>query len=222
MRPNQHQKLLLQQYLSENLKYRETFAEFYDHILSALEAKSVDSSFEDSVWKIINEDFGGAQGMRLIEDKYQQAIFVEMRRKYIANVVENIKLPWIILLITFGVFAYYFVRQPGFTFPEFLLLLFAVRIVPNLLHGVIRLKSPYIYGSPKRSVKRGFAKWLNFIPGVIICAWLCSVPGFFTNNSHLETTSPNVMAGLLVLIAIHSLTVYRLYRNDLKIRFTIN
>jgi hypothetical protein len=48
MKPNQNQQLQLQECLGKYLQYRETYAEFYDHIITALEAKPADAQFEET------------------------------------------------------------------------------------------------------------------------------------------------------------------------------
>ena len=155
MKPNQQQEQQLKHYLGNNLQYRETYAEFYDHIMAALEANNADVSFEAAMQKIISDDFGGAEGMRYIENKYQYSVFTEMRKKYLNEMIGNLKFPGIIMLSIFALLAYCLVKQPWFNFSVFLLLLLSIRIVPAILQMVLRFGSPSVYGQPKKSIRVG-------------------------------------------------------------------
>jgi hypothetical protein len=106
MKPNQQEQQKMQRYLSSKLKYRETYAEFYDHIMSALENKSTDIPFELAMQNVIQDDFGGVEEMQRIENYYQRSIFIEMKKKYMSYVLANLKLPGIIILSAFVVLAY--------------------------------------------------------------------------------------------------------------------
>ena len=66
MKITPEQQSLLQRHLRKILKYRETYAEFYDHIVTAVEAEKANILFDDAVIGIIKNDFGGVKGMRSI------------------------------------------------------------------------------------------------------------------------------------------------------------
>jgi hypothetical protein len=222
MKPDQQQKMVLQQYLSKNLRYKETYDEFYDHIMAAFEAKPADCPFESTTMKIIKDDFGGIEGMRFIEDKYQYSIFTEMRKKYLAYAIENLKFPWILVFGVFAVLVYYTVKQSWFNFAVFLISLMAIRLVPPFLQMVRRFHSNRIYGQPQRSIKSGFFKWLNYIPAIIICLWLVLTPGSFNNSIWIQQINPFAITVLLLLVAFHSVTFYKVYSDDIKTSFNTN
>jgi len=222
MKPSQLQQQILQQYLGSNLKYRETYAEFYDHILAALEDKPQDGTFEDAARNIINNDFGGMQGMRFIEDKYQYSIFTEMRRKYLNYIIQGLKFPWVGVIGVLAMLVYMMVKQPWFNFGEFLLLMLFIRIIPALLQMAVRFNADHVYGEPRRSIKWGFFRWLNRIPAIVVCAWLLLTPGSFNNSMWLQNINPFVMTALLMLMAIHSFTFYKVYSGDIKTSFKLS
>jgi hypothetical protein len=222
MKPNPTQELLLQKYLRDNLRYNETYAEFYDHILAALEDKTGTVNFETAVNEIVREGFGGMVGMRAIEMRYQQSIFHELRKKYLNYAIDNFKLPGVIVPVALGLLVYYVDNQPWFSFASYIVALFIVRIAPDVLNTIRRIRSPYIQGAPRASIKKGFLKWQNFIPGLILVVWLSTSPGFFTNSSHLQNTPPIILTVLMVLVSLHSLTYYKVYRDDIKTSFTVN
>ncbi len=106
MKPNQQQELRLQAYLAKNLRYRETYAEFYDHILSVVETLPVGISFDNASEEVIEKSFGGIAGMRLIEQNYQRAVFAEMQKKYFSYAIESLKFPGIIIVAFFTLILY--------------------------------------------------------------------------------------------------------------------
>lgn len=58
MKPTLQQGEILKKYLREALLYRETYEEVYDHVLTSLAQKSEESSFQNAVNEILNDDFG--------------------------------------------------------------------------------------------------------------------------------------------------------------------
>lgn len=222
MKPNQLQQQQLRQYLGKNLKYRETYAEFYDHILAALEARPADTPFEDVAWKIINEDFGGIEGMRAIEDKYQFSIFREMKKKYLCYAAENFKPQWLAMTGIFAALVYYIVTQHWFSFLDFMLLLIGIRLIPAILQAKRQLKTIPAYGAPRRSIKSGFFTWVNYIPAIIMIGLISLMPGSFRNTDWIQAMNPVVMVVLFTLVAMHSVAFYKVYRDDIRTSFTVN
>src|ERR1700744_1948174 len=223
MKVSPNQQIQLQQYLSKNLKYRETYAEFYDHILSALETLPGNASFDDASQKIIAEDFGGMAGMRLIENNYQRSVFTEMQKKYFSYAVENLKFPRVILWIVFTMAIYYLFKQPSFTFMEFFVMLIAIRFVPFLLQFVKKFNAVRVMGAPKRSVKRGFFKWLNKSQFGLILLSLVGMPHSFRSAGALQAILTEIFMTIFCLIvALHSYNFYRVYEDDIRTSFTIN
>ncbi|RYE30969.1 MAG: hypothetical protein EOP42_11320 [Sphingobacteriaceae bacterium] len=70
MKPTLQQTEILKSYLADILKYRETIDEVYDHVLSAVEVKPENISFQDAVNHILNDDFGGGNGLVKMEKQH--------------------------------------------------------------------------------------------------------------------------------------------------------
>jgi hypothetical protein len=221
MKPDQKQQLQLQDYLGKNLRYRETYAEFYDHILSALEAMPNDGSFDEVSHKIIEENFGGITGMRLIEQKYQRSVFTEMQKKYFSYAKENLKFPLIILWVAFTVASYYLFKQPWFTFMEFLVLVIFIWLIPFALRLFKQLHTAKATGAPKKSIKSGFFNWLNrglFMP---IFLWLLAQT-FRSADPEQATLTEVFMTIFCLVVALHTFNFYRVYKDDIRTSFTTN
>ena len=220
MKPNPQQELQLQAYLAKNLRYRETYAEFYDHILSAIETLPVGISFDNASEEIIEKNFGGIAGMRLIEQNYQRAVFAEMQKKYFSYAIESLKFPGVIILALFTLTLYCLFKQPWFTFWEYLVMLLLIRFVPFLLQLAKQIKAHPVTGTPKRSVKTGFYRWLNKGP-ILIIGFIFEGTNSFRNADPVKATLTVVFMILFcVIITLHSVNFYRVYRDDIQASFS--
>jgi hypothetical protein len=216
MKPDKNQQLQLQQYLGKNLRYRETYAEFYDHILSATEALPAYSSFDEESRKIIQDDFGGIKGMRLIEQNYQRSVFAEMKKKYFSYAIENLKSPLVILWAVFTVGSYYLFNQPWFTFTEFFVVLVFIRLIPFVLQAVKQLNTAYIANAPKKSIKTGFFRWLNRGSFGLILLCLFGMPYSFRSAGPEQATLTEVFMTIFCLaVALHTFNFYWVYKDKL-------
>jgi hypothetical protein len=219
MKPTPDQELLLQKHLRKNLKYRETYAEFYDHILTAVEAEKADVLFDDVVIGVIKADFGGTKGMRLIEGEYQRSVFKELKKKYRHYVLDNFRLPGIFITVTLGVIIYFITKQPWFDMDVFLFNVIAIRLIPDILRMITYIRLPRIYKTPLRSIKTAFFKWQNFLTYFIFyLAYLLASHSLFSNPAGLKqiTVTPLIITIPMLLVALHSLTYYKIYRDDIK------
>lgn len=219
MKPTTEQQEMLSKYLRKNLTYRETYAEFYDHILSALEARSGDMSFQDAVEYIITEDFGGVNGMLIIEKNYKKAITKEMKKKYLEYVVEYLKFPMIGIILSLSFLFYFIALQPWFNFITFMGTAFTIRIIPTLLKWARYFKTGYVFGDTKTSVKDSFFVWLDKVPGFIVVA-LVVLSGSVFKESPLvwfKSAGPGIKAFVPALVALHTLSFYNVYKDEFKI-----
>lgn len=224
MKPTPAQLLLLQKYLRKNLKYRETYAEFYDHILTAVEAEKADVLFDDLVMGVIKSDFGGTKGMRLIEAEYQRSVFKELKKKYRHYVLNNFRFPGLFITVTLGVLIYFITKQLWFDMDVFLLNIIAIRVIPDILRMITYIRLPRIYKAPLRSIKTAFFKWQNFMTFFIFyLAYLLASHSVFSNPVWLKEiiVTPLIMTIPMLLVAIHSLTYYKVYRDDIKTGFRL-
>jgi len=219
MKPTPDQELLLQKYLRKNLKYRETYAEFYDHILTAVEAEKSDILFDDLVIGTIKADFGGTKEMRLIENEYQRSVFKELKKKYRHYVLNNFRFPGIFITVTLGILIYFITKQPWFDMDLFLFNIIAIRVIPDILRLITYIGLPRIYKAPLRSIKTAFFKWQNFMTVFIFyLAYLLASHSLFSNPVWLKeiTVTPLIMTIPMLLLALHSLTYYKVCRDDIK------
>jgi hypothetical protein len=221
MTPNPKQQLWLQQYLRNNLSYQETYAEFYDHILAALENMPLGVNFADAIKKVIDEDFGGIRGMRTIEIQYQKSTFREMQTKYFDALLSCLAFPQVFLLLAYSAIVCYTVQQRWYNFFVFLILMIVVRLIPGSMKLTRYVRSGYVFGDIKRSVKDSFFKWVDYISGIILLAVLCGTD-LFKSTPPALLKNPIFNAIFLVICGWHAIALYRVYRHDITANPIIN
>ena len=221
MKPNQQQKQLLQKYLCKGLKYRETYEEVYDHILAALENKSLPLSFGDAVNYIIREDFGGMNGIALMEAQYQKSTMKEMQKKYLTYIIEYLKFPQTGILVIYSIIVYCLVKQPWFNLLIFGGVFFILRIIPRLLKTIRYFKKGYILRDTKRSVKDRFFSWLDYIPALLFCFFILFTPGFYKGLPllWLKNIDSFFITIFFVIYSLHALSCFKLYKYDLRTKY---
>lgn len=222
MKLTTEQKQFLSRSLRENLSYRETYVEFYDHILSALEAKPQTMNFQDAVKSVIDEDFGGYEGMILIESRYKRTVTKEMQKKYLNFVIEYLKFPLIGIIGSLTFVFYFIARQSWFNYMAFVEIAFAIRIIPTLLKWTRHLKMGYIFEDTKTSVKDSFFVWLDYVPALIVITLLLLSPSVFKESPAVWFSSAGslIIAFILALFALHTLSFYRVYKDEFKASIT--
>jgi hypothetical protein len=219
MKPTTEQQQFLSKYLSKNLSYRETYTEFYDHILSALETKPDIMDFQDAVDSIVTADFGGYDGMSGIETRYQKSIMGEMQKKYLAHVIDYLKFPLIGVTAVLAVVFYWIVVQPWFNFLVLIFLMAGMRLVARIIKGIIYFRTGYTFKNTKRSVKDGAFTWIDYIPGMLFILLVTPYYVFHSGGSPIDwfkTAYPITFVIALLALAIHTLSCYRVYKNEFK------
>lgn len=222
MKLSPEQQKFLNDYLRKNLKYRETYSELYDHVLSALETKPQTMNFQDAVEGVIKEDFGGYNGMALIESRYKKAVSKEMQKKYWANVIAYLKFPLIGFTAILIAMFYYITIQLWFGFMAFFAIILGVRLIPGVLKTIRHFKLGYIFADTKKSAKDGVFVWLDYMPG-ILCALLLLSHNFQKKESPIQwfnNANPITLALLLTACTLHTLAFYSVYKDEFKVSIT--
>jgi len=221
MKPTTAEQEFLKKHLRKNVMFRETYIEFYDHILSALEAKPGNVSFQDAVENIIKEDFGGYEGIDTIEKRYKKAVFKEIQKKYWEYVVAYFKFPQVRGTAILILLLYWVTKQPWFSFWVFIGIFFAMRMTPAILRRARNIFSGYIFTNPQTSVKDGGFKWLDYISVTLFALFItCGAVYGYSPIGWFKNVHPAVIAILLVLCALNTLAYYKVYKGEFKTSIT--
>jgi uncharacterized protein YacL len=215
MKPNQEQLTTIENILGDVSKYRETYEELYDHILSALEAVPDDVPFIDALYNIVENELGGGKGIALIEAKYKKAAIKEIAKKYFKYFGGYLLSPFILLAFALTGMIYWVIKE-GIINQIFIVTLFfacntiviRVRerwinktINPYGKNSVIKLVYPYICMFPMV---------LSVVLGLIhIALKLVGIPYF----------DPTLYVALVVFFInlFNMLAYYRLCKDEFKV-----
>ncbi len=219
------QQKYLKEYLGGYLDYRETCAEFYDHIVTALENTPENISFNTALNNIIDKDFGGLANIPVIEARYRQTTLWEMKKRYWNYIKACFKFPLAGIFIISSVIGYFLVKQVWFNFPMFVWIGIAMSLTNSLLNYIWYIKQGYVvwfgylFNRTKRSVKDNGFILLRSSPTPVLILWAI-VHQFFIKDTPAEwfkNASPLVLTLILTAGAIHILSFYKVHRDEYKV-----
>jgi len=221
MKPTIEQETMLKDYLRKAFLYRETYAEVYDHILSAVNhQKNDDLSFEEAVNQIICEDFGGHKQLALMENKAKKQAVKEGRKKYLHYFIEYFKWPYLLLTFCFTVFIYFTVAQIGFSTIVLQALFAVVLLIPGAVALQRYYKLGYLFGDTKKSIRDDVFYAIAIVP-VRLFVWVCIISPLAGNNSIWQQFTPAGITLFFVASSIYMLSLIKLYQEEFKMKAII-
>lgn len=146
------QKQDLYNYLNDIFRYCETLTEVYDHILTAVENYNGESSFQELVTQIIQEDFGGAPKLIQLEHNLKKNVTAELRNRVWKTFLSNIKYKGTFLAAS--VLILYLYYHVNLIRPTFLLAICITFLaLTTIQFFYIHFKTGYINKDKKASLK---------------------------------------------------------------------
>ena len=215
MKPTPGQLIFLRKYLHQNLEFRETYIEFYDHILTALENEADDIPFERTVQNIIQNDFGGFEGVAGIERSFKINATRQLQHKYANCMMGYFKRPAIGITLLLGLLLYLVAMQPWFGFWLFVALVLLIRLSTGSLRALRHIRSGYFFKSKLKSVKDYVFIWLDNIP---VMFFIMALIAFSFGNTSPVTWFKHVHPLLPVLflegMVLHAVAYYNVYDEE--------
>jgi hypothetical protein len=217
MIPTDEQAFVIRRYLDKHLKYRETNAEMFDHILTALEHVLAQLSFGDAMNKVI-DDIGGLKGLAMIETANRAANIRAILVRYIQTLKQICKSPFIIVatvctLIIFWLNNYFLLSQ-FFWISSFSLMV-------NLPSFVIKRKilcKANLVNVKNDASKRLYLVSSMVIPGIMLLSVL--VLKFGTKNL-FQDTMPYICTAAFFTAILHAAVLYKLSRKEFRVNYPI-
>jgi hypothetical protein len=228
MKPNDQQIQWLREYLRAVLKYRETYEEVYDHILAALDKKQEQSFFETVVSEIINEDFGGNNGLMQLEENCKRRAVREVGRQYRRFFCKWFTFATVIYISGAFLLFYFFDAHiiHALRFPLLLLILFA----PALLLAFRGYKTGYRFENTKASVRDDMFKKLFYMPLYYFVIVNILLPTLVFYIRHKMYHHPNLRFDFyltyalssisMLALAIHVIVFFRILKSEFKVSIT--
>jgi len=217
----------LKQYLSKILKYRETYDELYDHIITALSHKTTITSFEQTVYDIITDDFGGHDNLMKLEKAFRKAAIKGTIRLFLIYFIGYFKFPKLLYTIAGIVMTYYFTLYVQLTLSTLEVICIPIVFLPGLYCSVkylktynfVRKKAGRVFNPPtiKPQLKAGALPILSLFPYfafliLINFEWVDELD-FYNPHTVLTTLG-------LSICALYGLSLMKLRIDDFEINRT--
>jgi hypothetical protein len=218
MKLTKQEDLLLKQYLCKTLKYRETYDELYDHIVTALSHKTTITSFEQTVYDIITDDFGGYDNLMKQERTSKKVAIKDTIRGFLIYFTDYFKFPQLVYTVAGIAMLYYFTLHVQLTlwtvhaicismicFPQ---LYYFAMIIKNYAFLQKRDKKWYVF---KPTLKLNVIAAMGVLPVCIFMPLTYWLPpaylSFWRNPNSIFVTS------YLMISVLYALSLMKLYRD---------
>lgn len=212
------QQQILKDYLSNELVYRETYNELYDHISSGLENTPEGSSFEETLKNYVRKEFGGIFGLHAIEKQYRSTVLKGMKRQYFDNISRLFRFPQIILLSIVTVMVYLAFSASWFNANWYFALFFVAAFAITGIRAARYISSGF-WKKKMPSVKDDGFVMIKFFPFALFV--LIGLYGYFvlgnTSRELFNTFSPVVTTVIFIAYALHIMSFYKMYRSEFKV-----
>ncbi len=213
------QKQTLKDHLSYILTYQETYNEFYDHISSGLEQAPQGADFELTMHNYITREFGGTEGLRIIEKQYSARALDKLKRQYVKDLVDQFSSPRVLLWAAIALAFYLGYTQGVIKEAWFFPVIFLV--LPQFgFYRLIRYFKALVGKNVKRSVKENGFFFVRHIPIIflIMVGVYCRFITGDTPVTWIKSLSPEVVTFLIVMHLMHVVTFYKMQKRELKVK----
>jgi hypothetical protein len=212
MKPSQKQQEQIAQALRLIFKFKETYDEAYDHILSSLEAMPADMDFAYALRNILENELGGVKGLKTLERKLLISSIRGFIKEYFINIMESFTS---ILIVPIAVCTWLFYhaiisgqldQQDAKAIIIHITLDVCIGILLLLNYKKWRSKQHSIPGIiPLRRILLKFSRTLLFMPFVL---WAKTHAFYGTQDIPAK-----VLTALFLIAIIHITSCFRLFMN---------
>jgi hypothetical protein len=210
----------INEFLNNELVYRETYNELQDHILSALEQYPANVTFESAFHDIINTQFKGTAGLRAIDRQYRKHGVTEMRNRYFAHIRDMFKFPAVIYMAVVSSTAFLFFKYISANTLAHIGVFVIVAGFPGIINGIRYIRTGYHYNSTKRSVADDGYRFLKYFPGVIYVVFMFLLWGMhFQATNLINSLNPGVATLVFMAYFLHAVAFFKMYKEEFKFNF---
>ena len=219
MTPTLKQDQELKKYLRGVLKYRETYEEAYDHILTALEKETDETNFTKTINRVIAEEFGGPNGLVEMEESCYKTTAKEAIKQQFSNFKSNFKSIKLIYTLLLLAIIYYTFNLITLDVSTLLLLLSVVCFAPAAIMVNRYYYTGFYTKDTKKSIKDKIFYELASKPVTLI--WLAFI---FTMTGKREpgvnllvAQYPIVTSLIFVLTILYVVSFHKLNQEEIKL-----
>lgn len=224
MKPNQEQQVVIKTTLHRALKYKETYEELYDHILTALEITPNDLPFVDAVHNIIENDLGGTRGIQAIQAKHINLTVREFVFDYFRCALKCLTSLSLLFIGISTVLFFMLTKQPWFheTIAKDASA-WGMMVGPFGMHILNRmakrnksgLQLTPLVGHLKSDMRGYFTVFMGFFT-----YFLWAIPSSFCAKLRYPYLPVEVSALIFFIMALHIAACYKLYSAPKKFEYT--
>ncbi|MES2278345.1 MAG: hypothetical protein V4592_20100 [Bacteroidota bacterium] len=218
MKPTEQQDILLRKYLRDTMRYRETYEEVYDHVITALESNVYNGTLEEAVNQILRVDFGGYDQLRRMEAEAKTIAINDAISRFLQFVWSYFKGMRLLYTAVFAVLVYFTLAQIKLQPLGFGAIFALVILTP----GILSLRRYYVVGYLFRDVKKSirddvFGRIAMVPTRLFVFMGLGIIIAMDKGHNIWQNATPAVLTVLYALSAIYLLSLVRLYRDEFKI-----
>jgi hypothetical protein len=222
MKPTAKQDILLKEYLRKVLRYRETYEEVYDHILTALAHNPYTGTLEEAVNQILREDFGGYDQLQKMESKAKSAALKDGVNKYLLYFFSYFKWPALPFTLGFAVLVYFTLAQVRLLPIAWEALFALIILTPAILSLRRYYWVGYVFRDKKRSVRDDIFARISMVPTRLIVFLGIGITINISKGRDIwQHATPMVLTALYVLSAVYLLSLIKLYKHEFKMTVTL-
>ncbi|MES2426736.1 MAG: hypothetical protein V4560_07160 [Bacteroidota bacterium] len=230
MQPNQEQQEFISKRLRSVLKYKDTYEEVYDHILTALEIVPDDGHFFNTVDNIITNELGGAKGIKRIEAKYMKWAIKQFIKDYFSLFVGCLTSAITPIIIAGTVGFYLLVHNIAYNDSSFTPIEMLVCLLPSITQGTLVIKkrvfgtdnvkvTPDYMADARTYVQSVNTGWLGMV--IILLDSVTKLLYIYIPKSLQFNLGAYPLTLLFFIAIIHSITYYKLFK-DMPVRSLSN
>jgi hypothetical protein len=217
MKLTEQEDQFVKQYLSKILKYRETYDELYDHIVTALSHKTSITSFEQSVYDIVTDDFGGYDNLMKLEKASKKVAVKDTIGLFLIYFTGYFKFPKLVYTVAGIVMIYYFAPHVQLKLWTVLGNCLVMIVFPQLYYFALMIKK---FAFLQKRDKKGYVFKPTFKLNVIaamgtlpiwiylLCDFLSPIYLSFWRSPH-----PVLLTSFLIISVLYALSLMKLYRD---------
>ena len=222
MKPTAEQDILLKKYLREVLRYRETYEEVYDHVLTALERDVYTGTLEEAVNQILREDFGGYDQLQQMESKAKKSAIAESNTTYIRFYFSYFNWPKLPYTLLFGLILYFSLSQISLSPAICLGVIMLAMLSPAVLAWRRNYRIGYLFTDIKKSIRDDVFVSISSIPNrLFVFLGIGVTIQIGSGKNILIYATPTVLTILYTLLTIYILSLIKLYRHEFKTTVTV-
>lgn len=216
MKPTLQQEEILKAYLSDTLKYRETIDEVYDHILSAVEIRSENVSFQDAVNQVLSNDFGGGEGLVKMEKQHLLDASWEGYVKMSRSLKSNFRFPNVLYTLIFFYIINYAIQNIHINYTK-AVALFPCSAILFLVLGLARkFFIGYFTGDTRKSINDVVIdKILSGLNGFLLYPFIL-IPHYKKQYQELVAQHLSILAGVITMFIILIVAVIKISLEEFK------